>query len=214
LAGQTAGWDSEERNGVRYFSIPAGMQMLAISPTIGLSDRMLIAGLGEQSVEDAIARATAAGPGLAAIYDFKEAETQVPAAKQGFGYVDTTLLYTRLDAALRPMLLMSAAFVPAIRDAVDLSKLPPAEVITKHLSPIVMSQTYAGDGYVTESVGPVTFTQLAGGVAVISIGAAMFYHQQAPNGLLAQPLLNNLPTVQTPGIVAPPATASPTATPR
>jgi hypothetical protein len=213
-AGQAAGWDSEEKNGVRYFTIPAGMQMLAISPTIGLSDRMLVAGLGEQSVEAAIARATAAGPGLSAVYEFKDAETQVPAAKQGFAYVDTALLYTRLDAALRPMLLMSAAFVPAIRDAVDLSKLPAAEAITKHLSPIAMSQTYAGDGYVTESIGPITFTQLAGGVAALSIGAAMLYHQQAPNGMLAQPLLNLPPTFQPPPPTAPVATASPSGTPR
>jgi hypothetical protein len=211
---QTAGWESEEGNGVRYFSIPAGMQMLAIAPTIGLSDRMLLVGLGEQSVKEGIARAAAAGPGLAAVYDFKDAETLVPAAKQGFAFVDTALLYTRLDAALRPMLLMGAAFMPAISDAVDLSKLPAPEVITKHLTPIVMSQTYAGDGYVTESAGPITFTQLATGVAAISIGAAMFYHQQAPNGLLAQPLLNAPSTLQAPPGSALMPAVSPTPTPR
>jgi hypothetical protein len=71
------------------------------------------------------------------------------------------LLYSRLDAALRPMLLMSAAFMPAISDYVDVGKLPAPEIVTKHLSPIVSSQRYEGDGYVTESVGPVSLSEVA-----------------------------------------------------
>jgi hypothetical protein len=54
------------------------------------------------------------------------------------------------------MLLMSAAFMPSISDYVDVGKLPAPEIVTKHLSPIVSSQWYDGDGYVTESTGPVT----------------------------------------------------------
>ena len=66
------------------------------------------------------------------------------------------------------MLFMGAAFLPAIAETVDFSKLPAPEVITKHLSPIVMSQSYDGDGYIAESVGPVTVYQTvigAGGSA-------------------------------------------------
>ena len=33
-----------------------------------------------------------------------------------------------------------------------MTKFPPAEVITKHLSPIVMSQNYQTDGYVTANL--------------------------------------------------------------
>jgi len=80
----------------------------------------------------------------------------LPAPTDAFVYIDTALLYTRLDAALRPMLLMSAAFMPAISDYVDVGKLPPPETVTKHLNPIISSQRYDGDGYVTESTGPVT----------------------------------------------------------
>jgi len=80
----------------------------------------------------------------------------VPAPTDAFIYVDTALLYSRLDAALRPMLLMSAAFMPAISDYVDVGKLPPPEIVAKHLTPLVSSQRYDGDGYVTESTGPVT----------------------------------------------------------
>src|SRR5207249_4719855 len=87
---------------------------------------------------------------------YKLAARAVPAPTDAFVYVDTALLYSRLDAALRPMLLMSAAFMPAISDYVDVGKLPPPGIVTKHLSPIVSSQRYEGDGYVTESTGPVT----------------------------------------------------------
>jgi hypothetical protein len=75
------------------------------------------------------------------------------------------LFYSRLDAALRPLLLMSAAFMPAISDHIDVNKLPAPEVVTKHLSPIVSSQRYEGDGYVSESIGPITLNQ-----AVIILG--------------------------------------------
>jgi hypothetical protein len=77
-------------------------------------------------------------------------------------------LYSRLDASLRPTLLMAAAFLPAVGNSIDPGKLPAAEVVTKHLSPIVSSQTYAGDGYVAESIGPITLDQLGIGVAIVS----------------------------------------------
>jgi hypothetical protein len=37
--------------------------------------------------------------------------------------------------------------------------LPPPELVTKHLSPIVASHRYDGDGYVAESLGPITLNQ-------------------------------------------------------
>jgi hypothetical protein len=90
----------------------------------------------------------------------------VPPPTNAFVYVDTALLYTRLDAALRPMLLMSAAFMPAISDYVDVTKLPQPELVAKHLSPIVSSQRYDGEGYVTESVGPITLSEAAIGIGL------------------------------------------------
>jgi hypothetical protein len=77
------------------------------------------------------------------------------------------------------MLLMSAAFMPAVSDYVDVSKLPPPEVVTKHLSPIVSSQRYDGDGYVAESIGPVTLNQaaLVVGVPVVVWASASQQHR-------------------------------------
>jgi hypothetical protein len=106
-------------------------------------------------------------------------------------------LYSRLDASLRPMLLMAAAFVPAVAGSIDATKLPAPEVITKHLSPIVSSQRYDRDGYMAESIGPITLDQLGIGVAIFSsFGAAAA--RQTGLGAPAMPL---------------PAIASPSPTP-
>src|SRR5207249_7212497 len=100
---------------------------------------------------------------------YKLAARAVPAPTDAFVYVDTALLYSRLDASLRPMLLMSAAFMPGISDYVDVGKLPAPEIVAKHLSPIVSSQRYEGDGYVTESVGPVTLSEAVVGLGLPAI---------------------------------------------
>jgi hypothetical protein len=72
---------------------------------------------------------------------------------------------------------MAAAFVPAVAGSIDPTKVPTAEVITKHLSPIVSSQRYDGDGYMAESIGPITLDQLGIGVAIFSsFGAAAARH--------------------------------------
>ena len=149
-------WTKTEKNGVVYFYMQSPVALFAITPTIALSNQVLIVGLDSVSVESATNRSTKSSGGLADSSPYKSAVRAVPAPTDAFVYVDTALLYSRLDAALRPMLLMSAAFMPAISDYVDVGKLPPSEVVIKHLSPLVSSQRYDGDGYVTESTGPVT----------------------------------------------------------
>src|SRR2546429_4948768 len=104
---------------------------------------------------------------------FKAAEGLLPEPTNFFAYIDTALVYSRLDASLRPILLMAAAFMPAVAGSIDAGKLPSPEVITKHLSPIISSQRYDHDGYVAESLGPVTLDQSVIGLAILSsIGAA------------------------------------------
>jgi hypothetical protein len=149
-------WKKAEKDGVAYFYMQTPAAFLAITPTIALSNQLLIVGLDSVSVEATMNRSGRSGYGLASSSVYKSAERMLLAPSSAFVYVDTATLYSRLDAALRPMLLMSAAFMPAISDYVDVGKLPPPEIVTKHLSPIVSSQYYDRDGYVTESVGPVT----------------------------------------------------------
>jgi hypothetical protein len=175
-----ADWTHEERNGVHYFSTASTGRMFSLSPTIALSDRILIAGIDADSVEAAMKRSASGSSELASAKNFQTAERALPAAQQAFAYVDLALIYTRLDATLRPMLFMSAAFLPGIADTVDLNKLPAAEVIAKHLGPIVMSQRYDNDGYVAESIGPVTLYQTILGAGAISGAATMLYQHQMP----------------------------------
>ena len=172
-AEEEGSWTATEKDGVRYFSKQTAASLVAITPTIALSDRILIAGLDPTSVEEAIQRARGSSSELADSQTYKGAARLLPAPTNFFAYIDAAQLYSRLDASLRPMLLMAAAFVPAVSSSVDPTKLPAAEVITKHLSPIVSSQRYDGDGYMAESMGPITLDQLGIGVAISSsFGAA------------------------------------------
>lgn len=166
---EDAVWKKAEKNGVVYFYMQTPAALLAITPTLALSNRALIIGLDSASVESAITRSNQSASGLASSPTYKTAARSVPAPTGAFFYVDAALLYPRLDASLRPMLLMSAAFMPAISDYVDVGKLPPPEIVAKHLSPIVSSQHYETDGYVTESVGPVTLSQAAIGLGLPAI---------------------------------------------
>lgn len=164
--------------GVQYFSAPTEGQMFAIAPTLAFSERTVVFGIDNKSIELAMGRAAADGRGLAAVPIFQAAETMLnDPPQQSFAYLDSALLYTRGDAALRPMLLMSAAFVPSINDVIDPSRFPPVAAITKHLSPIIMSQRYLHDGYLAESAGPVTANALlVGAVALAGAGTSIYQH--------------------------------------
>jgi hypothetical protein len=174
-------WTHAEKEGIHYYSSGPAGQLFSFSPTIGLSDRTLVVGPDTGSVEAAMKRSATGASELAAARNFQNAERAVPTAQQVFVYVDPALVYARFDTALRPLLAMGAAFLPAVSDTVDLGKLPPADVITKHLSPIVMSQSYRGDGYVAESVGPVPLYQTVIGAVTTASAASAFYRQQTPS---------------------------------
>ena len=194
-----AAWTHQEKDGVQYFSTRSGGQLFSLSPTIGLSDRMLVAGADAGSVEAAMKRSANGNSELAASKNFLNAERAVPTAKQAFTYIDPALLYTRVDATFRPMLFMSAAFLPGISDTVDLNKLPAPEVITKHLSPIVMSQSYDGDGYIAESVGPVTVYQTIVGVGGLGGAAAVLYYHQT-GGSASSPAASTIAPAASPSV--------------
>jgi hypothetical protein len=159
-------WTKTQKDGVHYSFVHWGLgNLIAATPTIAFSNKTLVAGLDPTWVETAMTRTQRSSSELASSASYKSAACALPAPTNFFAYVDMPLFYSRLDAALRPLLLMSAAFMPAISDHIDVNKLPAPEVVTKHLSPIVSSQRYEGDGYVSESIGPITLNQ-----AVIILG--------------------------------------------
>ena len=161
-------WTKSEKDGVTYLSLETPVRLFALTPTIAVSDRLLVAGIDPGSVEAAIKRSKGSA-GLSSSQAYQAAARSLPRPTNFFAYIDMARLYSRLDATLRPMLLFGAAFLPAISDRVDLDKLPPPETVTKHLSPIVSSQRYERDGYVAESIGPVTFNQVTLALAVAVI---------------------------------------------
>jgi hypothetical protein len=159
-------WTKTQKDGVHYFFVRWGLgNLIAATPTIAFSNKTLVAGLDRTWVEAAMTRTQRSSSELASSASYKSAASALPAPTNFFAYVDVPLFYSRLDAALRPLLLMSAAFMPAISDHIDVSKLPAPEMVTKHLSPIVSSQRYESDGYISESIGPITLNQ-----AVIILG--------------------------------------------
>ncbi len=163
---EDATWTRMEENGVRYFSMQSPASFIPITPSFALSNRILVVGLDRVSVEAVMKRVGISAADLSNSQVYSAAARSVPVPTNFFAYVDTALLYSRLDVTLRPMLLMSAAFMPTMNDYVDVSKVPAPEVITKHLSPIVSSQRYERDGYMAESVGPVTLNQAAIGLGL------------------------------------------------
>ena len=163
-------WERTEKDGVRYFFMRSPASLVSIMPTFALSDQIMVLGLNEASVEAAVKRSLSGTTELADAQTFKAASHLIPAPTNFFAYVDTALLYARLDSAVRPIVLMAAAFIPGIHDYVDIDKFPAVDVITKHLNPIVSSQRYERDGYVSESVGPLTLNQAAIGLVILGVG--------------------------------------------
>ena len=202
-APEGTGWTTSTSDGVQLYSMPPPNPMVPVTPAIAVTEKLLIAGIDPASVQAASKRTQGGDSGLGANETFTDAESLVRPGGQSFIYVDTALLYTRLDAAVRPMLVMAAAFVPSIAQAVDLSLLPPADVVTRHLSPIVVSQNYKADGYVTEAVGPVSIFHAAVGIARATGAGAKWFQPQTPSG---SPPPANAPAVP---ILPAPADASP-----
>jgi hypothetical protein len=180
---EDAPWKEMDRDGVHYWSMQTVFSFVAVRPTVGLSNRIAVAGLDTASVEAGIRRSANPTSEFSNSETYKRAARSVPTPTNFFAYVDLGLLYSRLDATLRPMLLMSAAFMPWMNDYVDLGKLPAAEIVTKHLSPIVSSHRYHGNGYIAESVGPITLNQSGIGIGLLAGMGALGYQRGMAGGL-------------------------------
>ncbi len=165
---EDASWQESDRDGVHYITMQGAPGFRVLHPTIAVSKRVMIIGLDPGSVESAVQRSENGTGDLAKSDVYKVGNNLVPAPTNAFAYVDLAKFYSRFDETVRPILMMWAAFVPGINNRVDLSRIPSSEVITKHLSPIVSSQRYTGNGYVTESVGPMTLNQT--GAALVALG--------------------------------------------
>ncbi|CAN5623412.1 hypothetical protein BH18VER1_BH18VER1_16930 [soil metagenome] len=211
-SGDGNGWTQSDKEGVHYYTLAPANPNIPFAPAVAVGPQLLVAGMEARSVEAAMERARSGSSPLASSQPYKAADTLVPKPGQSFTFIDTALLYGRLDAALRPMLIMAAAFAPGLANSVDLGKLPAADVITNHLSPIVMSRYYDNDGYVTESIGPVSLFQAALGIAGAS-GAARTFYQRHVSGRSAPglPVIPSAPATTLPKVTPPSSGTDPTA---
>jgi hypothetical protein len=195
----SSGWQKSSRNNAEYYTAPTSGVLTAVSPTIAVSDRLLVLGLDPASVDRIVTHAPA-GKGLSGSENFRAASKLVPEPQQMFAYIDLAALYSRLDTTLRPILQMSAAFVPSLSERLDPNKLPPTEVITKHLSPVVASQSYVDGGYRSESAGTITIGQAAIAAGATYVGVMIFQHQKSPSSFAApaSPMPSPSPTIAQP----------------
>lgn len=166
--GNTA-WKHTQNDGAELFSLSA-VPMLA--PTLAIKDNKLIFGLDGPRVAEAISTAKDSKGGLEETQSFIETEKLVLKPTHAFGYVDSKELFERIYSASRPLIMLWGGFNPAVRNTIDVHKLPATESISKHLHPIAYSSASLPDGFLAESVGPVTFTQSVIGVG-IGVGAAL-----------------------------------------
>ena len=92
---QGATWTQTEKDGVRYFSMQSPGSLIAITPTIALSNRILIAGFNPVSVEEAVKRSGGTASELADSPTYKGAERLLPAPTNFFAYIDIRGLMPR-----------------------------------------------------------------------------------------------------------------------
>ena len=198
-------WTRTQKNGITLYTSQPLSGVVPVSLVVAITEKMLFVGTADAALETAIVNADRRAGELEKTAAFRDAAAKVPPAETAFNYLDTRLLFERLDAVIRPLLTAAATLYPALRQNLGSASLPPAEAIGRHLSPIVLSQRYEGDGYLSESVGPVTFREAALGMA-IGVGASFIYLGE---GLRSASLL----PANTPAQATPTPTPTPWPTP-
>ena len=177
--------------------------------TVTNTGRHLILSLNAEGAKALVKQEKSGGASLTASATYQQGVAALPKADGAFGYLDSKGFFERLYGVLKPAAMFGGTLMyPQINDYVELGKLPDAEVISKHRSPSVLSQSSDDRGVLVESVGPVTFLQAGIGLAGIG-GAAAFPTLQKQYGLFGQPAAG--PAV--PGAASPPLDETPAESP-
>lgn len=135
------------------------------APVAVLTDKQILFGLDEASTLAAAASKATAAP-LSSRPDFQAFAPTFEAANEIFAFADSRVVFERAYNALRPIIVFGASVMPGVADIVDVTKLPASASISKHLTPMVLSQRSVEDGTLLESSGPLTFNQ-----ALLLLGA-------------------------------------------
>lgn len=212
-------WGRQEKDGVTIYQSPAVSGLIAMTPCLALTDRFLILGFSQAEIAVALDQLKAGQIVIAQSAAFGQVAKTVGEPTSGFGYLDLKTLFERSYGTLRPFLAMSLAFSPDSAKYIDAGKLPSTEVISKHLSPSVYSQSVSADGTLIESVGTLTFNQVLVGTIGGAVAAAFPMIESAlaggmkldPNSLL-NPAAVPPKTAPAPESVPAPAPPAPPAT--
>jgi hypothetical protein len=226
LADQSFGdsrFTRQEDSGITYYSLPStSLGLFPVQFTLGLTKKAVIAGLGQDPIQQGSQRWDTSASKLDSTEVFKKADDLVSQPTASFTYVDTGAVFGRVYGMVRGVAAMG--FIPHLADYVDLSKLPAPETITKHLTPLVSSSSIKDGGLLTESAGPVTVSQGVV-VAAAAFGAVAFpmIEEQAkgqpvtipglPGFNLNSMLSPSAPTPQMPVPFPTPSTSTPATSP-
>ena len=166
--GNLPGAIRQDLKGNTVYSFPTAYTSLSVAQSNGF----LLFGMNPEALLQAGDLKTNGGT-LRDAADFKEAEPAFQSANEAFGYIDTPTVFTRVYSSFVPVIRFGAAMMPDLKNRIDVSKLPKAETITKHLPPIVLSQKRTTEGTRMESSGPVSLTQFL----LLSTAGAMAANQ-------------------------------------
>ncbi len=180
-------WTKTQQGDATLFTATLG----EFTPTIALNGKFVLIGLSAESVTKSLAQMHSGEGRLDSTPAFKSATSAVTAPTSGFGYIDLRTLFERGYGPLKSLLGVGLAFTSEAGQYLDAGKLPSAETISRHLTPIVYSQAATAQGTLIESTGPVTFNQVllaatAGVIATAlpSMEAALADGSLNPNQLL------------------------------
>lgn len=196
-------WVKQEIDGAQLYSLPletAGL--VAIAPVLALTDRTLLFGLDLDSVKNAVKHAKTNAARLDKNATFQTAGDSVGKPSAAFGYIDSRVFFEKVYGIASNTLKMMAIFNPHASDYADLNKLPGTGTISRHLSPIIYSQSSDDNGLLVESIGPVTFNQAVFAVAA-GVGAAVVqkqygHHQPPPQPAISRPLIPSASPIPSP----------------
>jgi hypothetical protein len=195
-------WKREQLDGGPLYTLKLPGIAALISPVMTVSGKSVLIGLDFDALKKSAERAkTGSGGGLAKSEDFHRAEALVGKPTNAFGYADTRAFFLRIYDTAKPALMLWMMMSPEANKVVDPSKLPPADAIAKHLTPIVCSQAAVENGTLAESVGPVTFGQALIGFVAGATAAGAQMQGQIPHAMPA-PRVQHTPA---PLVIPPPS---------
>lgn len=165
-----ADWSTSVKDDVVYKTLPpisTGIPV-AFTPSIALTNKAVIGTFDRAALEGLVAKSNEKGQTLEGSITYKEALATVGKPDNQLLYLDAKTFFERFYGTVRPMIQLSAAFIPGAADVVDLSKLPSTESIANHLRPSMAISRYTDDGSIFESTGTLSIQGTAFGAAVAS----------------------------------------------